>query len=307
MATNNAKNNAMVPTNDYVFKRIFGHKGNEKITSDLISSILGREIKDVDLTKNTILEKDLKSDKIGVLDVKAIFPDKTICDIEMQVANHEKMMYRILYYWSKLYSSKITEGEHYEKLHKTICILITDYSVKEMRFIDKYHTKWQIQEEEYSKNLLTDALEIHIISLKRLMYKLKKNQIDKNDKVAMWGKFIKSPKQIKESEMSDMIKAAKKELSKLEQNEHERYLAEQREIYIRDKHDTELYGYNRGIRKGKREGKKEGLFEGERKAKENLVINMYKEKIAILTIAKVTKLSEEEIAKIIEKYKEKIK
>ena len=44
-----------------VFKRIFGHKGNEKITSDLISSILGREIKDVDLTKNTILEKDLQT------------------------------------------------------------------------------------------------------------------------------------------------------------------------------------------------------------------------------------------------------
>ena len=150
-----------------------------------------------------------------------------------------------------------------------------------------------------SKNLLTDALEIHIISLKRLMYKLKKNQLDKNDKVAMWGKFIKSPKKIKESEMSDMIKAAKKELSKLEQDEHERYLAEQREIYIRDKHDTELYGYNRGIRKGRLLGRKE--------TKEGFIINMYKEKIDVNTIAKVTKLSEEEIAKIIEKHKEKIK
>ena len=286
-----ATNEAMIPTNDYVFKRIFGHKGNEKITSDLISSILGREIKNIDLTKNTILEKDLKSDKVGVLDVKAIFPDKTICDIEMQVANHENMMYRILYYWSKLYTAEITEGEHYKDLHKTICILITDYNVKEMRFIDKYHTKWQIQEEQYSKNLLTDALEIHIISLKKLMYKLKENQIDKNDKVAMWGKFIKSPKQIKESEMSDMIKAAEKELTKLEQDEHERWLAEQRLIYIRDKHDTELYGYNKGIRKGKKE------------AKEEDAINMYKEKIDISTIAKVTKLSKEEIAKIIEEYK----
>ena len=135
------------------------------------------------------------------------------------------------------------------------------------------------------------------------MYKLKKNQIDKNDKVAMWGKFIKSPKQIKESEMSDMIKAAEKELSKLEQDEHERYLAEQREIYIRDKHDTELYGYNRGIRKGKREGKEQG----KKIAKEEDTINMYKEKIDVNTIAKVTKLSEEEIEEIIERYKEKIK
>ena len=82
-------------------------------------------------------------------------PDKTICDIEMQVANHENMMYRILYYWAKLYSSEITEGEYYDKLHKTICILITNYEVKEMNFMNKYHTKWQIQEEEYSKNTET--------------------------------------------------------------------------------------------------------------------------------------------------------
>ena len=31
---------ALKPTNDYVFKRIFGHVGNEKITKGLINSIL---------------------------------------------------------------------------------------------------------------------------------------------------------------------------------------------------------------------------------------------------------------------------
>ena len=111
----------------------------------------------------------------------------------------------------------------------------------------------------------------------------------------MWGKFIKSPKQIKESEMSEMIKAAERELTKLEQDEHERYLAEQRLIYIRDKHDTELYGYNRGIRKGKKEGKKEAIRE--------LVINMYRAKMNNDMIEKVCSLSKEEIVKIIEEYK----
>ena len=123
----------------------------------------------------------------------------------------------------------------------------------------------------------------------------------------MWGKFIKNPKKIEESEMSEMIKAAERELTKLEQDEHERWLAEQRLIYIRDKHDTELYGYNRGIRKGKKEGKKEGIEQGKKEgiiaAKEEDAINMYKEKIDISIIAKVTKLSEEEIVKIIEEYK----
>ena len=119
----------------------------------------------------------------------------------------------------------------------------------------------------------------------------------------MWGKFIKNPKKIEESEMSEMIKAAEKELTKLEQDEHERWLAEQRLIYIRDKHDTELYGYNRGIRKGKKEGKKEGIIEGKKEAIRELVINMYRAKIDGDMIEKVCNLSEEEIAKIIEEYK----
>ena len=59
------------PKNDYVFKRIFGQIGNEDITASLISSIVGKEITNVELDNNTILEKDLFDDKVGILDIKA--------------------------------------------------------------------------------------------------------------------------------------------------------------------------------------------------------------------------------------------
>lgn len=58
------KNKVMVPTNDYVFQRIFGHVGNEEITKGLVSSILKREIQKVELNEKPILEKDLKNDKV---------------------------------------------------------------------------------------------------------------------------------------------------------------------------------------------------------------------------------------------------
>ena len=54
----------MVPTNDYVFQRIFGHVVNEEITKGLVSSILKREIQKIELNEKTILEKDLKDDKV---------------------------------------------------------------------------------------------------------------------------------------------------------------------------------------------------------------------------------------------------
>lgn len=58
------KNKVMVPTNDYVFQRIFGHIGNEEITKGLLTAILKRKIQKVELNEKTILEKDLKDDKV---------------------------------------------------------------------------------------------------------------------------------------------------------------------------------------------------------------------------------------------------
>ena len=59
------------PKIDYVFKRIFGYIGNEDITKGLISSIIQKEISNVELDNSTILEKDLLEDKVGILDIRA--------------------------------------------------------------------------------------------------------------------------------------------------------------------------------------------------------------------------------------------
>ena len=101
------KPTAIVPTNDYVFKRLFGQVGNEKITKSLISSIINQKITSINLDGNTILEKDLLDDKFGILDIKATLDSNIICNIEMQVLSNENIIKRILYYWSKLYSKSI--------------------------------------------------------------------------------------------------------------------------------------------------------------------------------------------------------
>lgn len=88
----------MVPTNDYIFKRIFGYVGNEHITKDLLESILKIKLNSISLDENTILEKDLASDKIGILDVKAVLDSKIPCDIELQVVPFESIIKRLIFY-----------------------------------------------------------------------------------------------------------------------------------------------------------------------------------------------------------------
>ena len=152
----------MNPKNDYVFKRIFGHIGNEDITASLISSIVEKQITNVKLDNNTILEKDLFDDKVGILDIRAKIDNNINCNIEMQVVDKKNIEKRILYYWSKMYAKSIKAGDDYEKLEKGIAILISDYELSGLKKIEKYITKWNIREEEYQKIILTDVMEIYI-------------------------------------------------------------------------------------------------------------------------------------------------
>ena len=74
-----------------MFKRIFGHIGNEDITASLISSIVEKNITNIELDNNTILEKDLLDDKVGILDIRAKIDNKINCNIEMQVVDHNNI------------------------------------------------------------------------------------------------------------------------------------------------------------------------------------------------------------------------
>lgn len=69
-------------TNDYVFKRNFGYKGEEDITRVLLKDILRSEVENVELNNNQITQKDIYDEKLGIMDVKATINKNTICDID---------------------------------------------------------------------------------------------------------------------------------------------------------------------------------------------------------------------------------
>ena len=147
---------------DYVFKRVFGHIGNEDITKNFLSCILRQEVSNIELEKNTILEKDLIDDKIGILDIKAEINNNTNVDIEMQIIDKKNSAQRILFYCAKLFIKSLKSGKNYNSLKKSISILIADYELDILKEIPQYITKWNFREEDYSKIVLTDIMEIYI-------------------------------------------------------------------------------------------------------------------------------------------------
>ena len=152
----------MFPTNDFMFKKIFGTEGKEDITKDLVSSIIGRKIKELEL-KNLDLSRDDYEDKNEVLDIKAVLDNDILCDIEVQIASYHDIDKRILDYWAKMYRTSIQkEDDSYINMKKTIIILIADFNLDKLKEIEEYKTEYEIMEKNH-KIRLSDVFRVVII------------------------------------------------------------------------------------------------------------------------------------------------
>ena len=278
------------PTNDYVFKKIFGSIDSEYITREFIKCATGLKFEDINLDTTPILEKDLIDKKIGILDVKVVADKINNIDIEMQVVKSEHIAERILFYWSKMYNKTIRKGYGYgyEKGQKVICILVADFKLSNLTEVNKFYTRWKIMEENHTKLNFTDKLYIVIIELE----KIKDIKETKNKELLNWCKFIKNPEEMEGEEMkNEYIKKAKEKLDEINQNEEERRLAEIRERTIRD----EMAIRDSGYIDGKNDGIKEGILERNKE----IIKQMLKYNMSIENIIKITNLSKKEIESLI--------
>ncbi|WP_307993472.1 Rpn family recombination-promoting nuclease/putative transposase [uncultured Intestinibacter sp.] len=290
---------------DFVFKNIFG---SEKHPNILIS-FLNATLKPKDLItaveiKNTDLNKGYIEDKFSRLDVKATTSNNEIINIEIQLKtpfsrgandilslplqenpllkNEYNMIKRSLYYWSKLYSDQLNEGEDYSVLRRTICINILNFKYLKTR---KFHSGYRLKE-IYSNEELTDVAEIHFIEIPKL-----EEGSDEKDMLVAWIEFLKNPEseKVRSLEMSiDEIREAKDELIRMSNDDTQRELYEMRAKTLKDK----ISALNEAERKGIQKGAKNKAIEI---AKSMISIGLDKD-----TIAKSTGLDLSEVEKLID-------
>ena len=261
------------PKLDVVFQALFGEEGSEGITKSFLEEILEVKILKIQLNINPILRRKKQDDKLGILDVAVKINENQNCDIEMQMIKQEYIKERILFYWSKLYIRSIAKGQDYNKLEKSIIILITDKNVPGLEDME-CHTKWKILETKNKQKILTDKLEIHIIQLD----KLKENIKNINDNLLDWLMFLENPKServIKKMDENKALKEAKQKLDKLSEDGKMQQLAWWREKAVyeentRKREEEEVRKLKIQIDEGKKqlnEGQKK-LDEGQRKLDE---------------------------------------
>ena len=277
------------PKLDVVFQALFGEVGNESITKGFLETILERKIDSIDLSRNPILRREFKEEKLGVLDIIAKLDKNEICNIELQIVDKKNIIERILYYWSRLYSRQIKSGEDYKISQKAIVILITDFKIENLEELD-YHSRWKIMEDKQGKKIiLTQKLEIDIIELPKIIGKEKEQ-----DNLLDWLYFLENPKSERVTEKmkeNENLKEAVKKLDNLSEDERMQRIADLRQKAIMDEKAIYEKGLEVGIEKG--------IMEGSRKEKIEIAKKMLELKIDKETIAEATGLTEQEIEKIL--------
>ena len=273
------------PTNDYVFKRIFGQKKNSDILKDLLQAILPNwNIKNVEPRQEVQLETDFITDKVCRLDILATLDDGTKVDIEMQMRNYNDIEARSLFYTTREYHQSLENGQDYIELPKSIGIWISNFNV----FNDEgpFHEIVRLRR-DYENQIFTDKIEMHYLQLPKFKQKCKRI----SNKLEEWLTFI-SFENMEELKMieNEKVKKAEEELEYLSGDEAERriaYLTETAEI---DRKFAMTAARDQGRVEGRSEGKIEEKIETAKK--------MLAEEMDINLIIKITGLTKDEIEKL---------
>ena len=115
----------LLPKIDFVFKRIFGNEKHPNVLISFLNAVLNPvdPIKSITL-KDTTIEKESLESKFSRLDVKATTDKGEEINIEIQIKDEKNMIQRSLYYWSRMYDEQLKKGDIYDKLSRTICMVL---------------------------------------------------------------------------------------------------------------------------------------------------------------------------------------
>ncbi len=287
---NKLKEVDMLPlSNDYVFKRIFGKGGNERILKSLLEAILKISIQKIEV-KNPEIPKEAIDEKLSILDIKAEINENTIIDVELQVGNTTALERRLVVYNAKLIAGEIKVSEKYQKAKDTIVIcIINDNVVRRNAYLSLAMLKYEKTEEIRYVNMgygkeeeyLTDMVKYYIIELPK--FKKKKPKVA--DLLEKWLYVIGGDRKMMEEckKENEEIKEAVEQLTQMSADEYERELYEIRER-SRLTYNTEMY-----------EARRKGLEEGKTEERKEIAKKMKEKGTDITYIIEITGLTEEEI------------
>ena len=281
------------PTVHFVFKRIFGDEKNSDVLVNFLNSVFesAREplIESVEIL-NPFIDKEALTDKMSVLDIRARTETRTLINIEIQLLNASDMPKRTLFYWARMYANQLEEGNKYLSLQKSVAVNILDFDVIAS---EQYHNVFHVREDT-TGYMLTDALEIHFLELR----KLREQSLGLEQRLVRWMLFLSARTRERMEELAKEEPAMQKALTTSEWLSQDK---EARQLY--DDRQRALHDYVSNVEgareEGREKGREEGREEGRVQEKLELARRLLEMGDGPKKVSKVTGLSLEEIQRLL--------
>lgn len=263
------------PTNDFVFKKVFGE--NMTVLSDFLKAVLDLPADEYQglIVVDPHLKRENIEDKLGILDIKIKTKSKKNIDVEVQVRTQPSLWKRIQYYTAKMLVEQVQSGNKYEQLTRAISILLTDFVL--IKENDAYHNCFRLHDEKTRANF-PDSIEVNILEIPKV-------REEDDSQLGNWLKFFAAKTEeefMSISQTSPAIAEAWGVIKVLSADEEARLLAESREkarMDFEDRYDG-----------ARQEGRQEERMEVAR--------NLLRENLSVDLIAKSTGLSSGEIERL---------
>ena len=292
------KKERLNPLNDYLFMKYIGEKGNEEQLLAFLNAVLqktGRNgIISVEIEGNRTFTPEIIDDKYSILDLRATTSDGVKVNIEVQLRNVGNMDRRSLFYWSKEYVRGIEAGQDYVELPAVIAINIVDFDFIP---VNEVHTSFHLWEDCHKDTMLTDALEIHFISMAKFR-QLRKSDIV-NNRLHRWLTFF--DRDTDEETLKKIIKMdraiakAQEKIAFVSRDKNAFRDYQMREMAFSDR--TSSLNYVR--REGWQEGKQEGKQEGRQEMLSEYILKLFGKGKSVEEISNLTDLPVEDLNKIL--------
>jgi len=261
------------PTADVVFQYLFSSPGAENGLKCFINAInlsAGRRLIESVEIENPFNAANFAGQKTSIVDVKAKDEEGKKYDIEMQLADAVGFTDRVLYYWSKMYSSMLNRGDIYEQLRPVISIVVTRFELFPQ--LKDLHNVFTLSAEKDPSVLFSDQIEIHSLELideklarlGKLTHETHENQIQLQN----WMDYLLNGNRKTEAEMDTLICTTPglgethERYTQFTKDDELRELAFAREKYERDHRAQLSFAERKGLRQGLAQGREEGLHLG---------------------------------------------
>jgi predicted transposase/invertase (TIGR01784 family) len=256
------------PTNDYVFKRLFG--AAPELLVALINDLRPDlpDIASVEILNPNIEPSDLNG-KYIVLDVLARDAEGHCYNIEVQVRRYRAWNRRGLFYLARTLSGQLQVGEDYQELRASIGLHLLDFDLFTANKAECGQAIWrfEMRDETQPQVTLGNHLQLNLIEL---------NKADRlglpASPLRTWITFFKHWQE--EFTMNaithEPVINAMNRLRALSADEKARYLAFVRERALHD----EVSFLNEAKREGFEQGREEGREEGREKGREEVARNL---------------------------------